>query len=607
MQNTDQGLAQPSDTRRQRARAALPVLSAGLAVLLGAGPVLADAPLRALIAVSGTEGAGLGASALSRAAMAHGGEVRRLEAPAAADLQRAMTAARSPSENGPRSGVLVVALAAPSRLDDDGGTLLHGFGPQPVALSQLLDDLVGPLLATPEGTGSVAGEALARLTLLLPMPPRVPAPVSAPEVLLVLDACAADAVSRTGEVAPRPGLALALLPAPGAACPEAGAPGLLPALAEAMGGQGDMARLAANVGGLWLTEPGAPAPALYRVASAAPVSTGPAGGPVAGGPASGDPILASLPQPAGRDVIFLGGPTPMQGARAVLPGRQPQATGDTDTSAPTPAGAAPAGARAGDEAFPAPTASGGLELRPPRRNAGAPATGGIPTVAPDAAAVGLAPDTPPPAAGFGQIRQQVQLAALPVAAGLPRPSIIVGEIVSASPATPPGATDVGALSGIEMGTEDRARIRAQDATLYASLVEQGVFDPAPEALNAALQSELARMGCYRGAVDGAWGNGSRSAVDAYFQRAGGSPVTREADVTLFRQIIAGAEVTCPAPAQPVGARQPSTGSTSPAPGRPTPTQPRPQPPAAPVGAQQPNVQPSGGGLLNATIGSGFQG
>lgn len=161
-------------------------------------------------------------------------------------------------------------------------------------------------------------------------------------------------------------------------------------------------------------------------------------------------------------------------------------------------------------------------------------------------------------------------AARPTGAGLPEPSIIVGERPREDGVAPP--TD--SLAGSALGTsaEERARIRAEDPQAFASLLESGAFDPPSEQMASAIQTDLQRMNCYTGRIDGDWGNGSRQAVDRYFQQAGGTAVTREAEVTLFRQIALRDDLRCPdVVIQPVvrntpaaSTRQPTTTRSTPA-------------------------------------------
>lgn len=194
-----------------------------------------------------------------------------------------------------------------------------------------------------------------------------------------------------------------------------------------------------------------------------------------------------------------------------------------------------------------------------------------------------------PAPPLGGDRQ-----ARPLQSGLPEPSIIVGIRQRDEEAE----TEADPLLGTALGTsyEERRRIRDEDAALFASLLESGAFDPPSGQVAGAIQTELQRMNCYRGGIDGIWGNGSRGAVDRYFQQVNATPVTREAEIPLFRQIALRDDVRCPDPvAQPV-ARNPQPSTVRPVvnaqPARPQVTQPaRPAPTAAPP-AQQPALNPN---------------
>ncbi|TRW99577.1 hypothetical protein FNJ84_02560 [Paracoccus sp. M683] len=192
--------------------------------------------------------------------------------------------------------------------------------------------------------------------------------------------------------------------------------------------------------------------------------------------------------------------------------------------------------------------------------------------------------------------------ARPTQAGLPEPSIIVGERVTEDA---PAAGD-DSLQGTAVGTdfEERRRIREQDPQLFASLLESGAFDPPADQMAGAIQTELQRMNCYKSQVDGLWGNGSRQAVDRYFQQAGGSASSREADITLFRQIALRDDVRCPDPVVQPAARNPVVAPQRERPRPSTPRQPqqpaRPAPPAPP-----PPAAASGGGLDPSALGAGI--
>ena len=146
---------------------------------------------------------------------------------------------------------------------------------------------------------------------------------------------------------------------------------------------------------------------------------------------------------------------------------------------------------------------------------------------------------------------QAQIAALPTGEGFPEPSIIVGliETTSATFGTVDDSAPEVTANEIAFDNLDARRaFRAQDPELFAALVESGAFDPPEAQLARVLQGELARMGCYRAAIDGDWGNGSRAAVDRYFaQLEGVEPVGRDPTVALYRQVILRDDVACPEP------------------------------------------------------------
>lgn len=135
----------------------------------------------------------------------------------------------------------------------------------------------------------------------------------------------------------------------------------------------------------------------------------------------------------------------------------------------------------------------------------------------------------------------------PTTAGLPTPSIIVGIIKPEDSFANP--TELGAaISGTEMGGLDykaRQKMRADNPELFNRLLTSGAFDPPENAIAGAIQTELARMGCYSSGIDGIWGNGSRAAVDRYYARIGSAPATREPVIELYRQLLRKDDVTCP--------------------------------------------------------------
>ncbi len=154
----------------------------------------------------------------------------------------------------------------------------------------------------------------------------------------------------------------------------------------------------------------------------------------------------------------------------------------------------------------------------------------------------------------------------PTAAGLPTPSIIVGNIKPGDSFSNP--TELGAaISGTEMGTLDynaRQKMRADNPDLFDRLLAGGAFDPPANALAGAIQTELSRMGCYSSRIDGIWGSGSRAAVNRYFAQIGNPPPSREPVIAVFRQLLRKDDVICPKPQTvATSTRRSSSGSTRP--------------------------------------------
>ena len=173
--------------------------------------------------------------------------------------------------------------------------------------------------------------------------------------------------------------------------------------------------------------------------------------------------------------------------------------------------------------------------------------------------------------------------------GLPAPSILVGfltedgEIVSDPEIVAPAIVD-SPVSGDGLGYEDleaRNAMREADPDLFASLVETGAFDPPDAEMARAIQTELARMNCYKSTIDGIWGPGSRRSVTGYYEQVGGSTPSQDPDARIFRAIIASEDVRCPDPAPRVVA-QPTRRTTTQAAPRRTTTQAAPRRQAAPA-------------------------
>lgn len=199
--------------------------------------------------------------------------------------------------------------------------------------------------------------------------------------------------------------------------------------------------------------------------------------------------------------------------------------------------------------------------------------------------------TPIPETAVFRPLQDADILAIPVAAGMPRPSIIVGLIRAPEPEPEPDLPQI-AFDDVPA----REALRTDDPALFQTLVEAGGLDPPPESLVIALQTELQRSGCYTAAVDGDWGNGSRRAVDRFAETAGLTPVTRDAEIGLYRQLLLAGEVECPAPvAETARATAPRPVDPAPAPAR-----------SAPAPAPAPDPAPPSGGLSNSALGGVFR-
>lgn len=186
--------------------------------------------------------------------------------------------------------------------------------------------------------------------------------------------------------------------------------------------------------------------------------------------------------------------------------------------------------------------------------------------------------------------------------GLPAPSILVGFATDDDVTVAPEVED-GPVAGSGLSYDDldaRNAMREQDAELFASLVESGAFDPPEAELARAIQTELARMNCYRSGIDGIWGPGSRRSVTAYYEEVGGSTPSQDPDPRIFRQIIANDDVRCPTPAPaPQAAAAPRRQTTTQAAPRRTTAAPQrqaaPAPaPAAPAPAARRTISQSAG-------------
>lgn len=207
--------------------------------------------------------------------------------------------------------------------------------------------------------------------------------------------------------------------------------------------------------------------------------------------------------------------------------------------------------------------------------------------------------TPPanstPLLGSSETRRDAVI----IPAGFPAPSIILGHVQ-------PGQESAFGITSLLPETvrqaafshddlEARIQLRTSNPDLLRLLIEQGHIDPPNDLLNAALQTELQRMNCYRSGIDGAWGPGSRRSVGAYFEERDDGTAWPEQgpSVELYRTIILYDDVQCPTP-KPAARAEPSrpVAKAKPAP---APAPARAPKPAAKAPSNKPKIS-SGAGI-----------
>jgi uncharacterized caspase-like protein len=120
----------------------------------------------------------------------------------------------------------------------------------------------------------------------------------------------------------------------------------------------------------------------------------------------------------------------------------------------------------------------------------------------------------------------------------------------------------------------------------------------PEDLPRAVQTELARVGCYRAGVDGVWGNGSRSALQRYVDGNGSALSGLEPTEEVWRELRAVTGEVCAAPAPTPRAAQPAA--------RPAPAAPRQAAPVARAPAPAPAAPAQDTGRLRRSLTSGLR-
>lgn len=182
--------------------------------------------------------------------------------------------------------------------------------------------------------------------------------------------------------------------------------------------------------------------------------------------------------------------------------------------------------------------------------------------------------------------------AVPGAGGLPQPSVILGETATlASLAAPAPAQQ---LDYTDIAARQAAKLA--DPAAYDELILTGAYDPPPEQLAVAVQTELARMNCYTSTIDGAWGNGSRRALQLYFDTLQVSAPSQDPTVEIFRQLLQKDDVACPevvAPAPAAAAPRATQRQAAPTQAAPRQAAPAPQP-AAPAPTEGRRIRQSNG-------------
>lgn len=109
-----------------------------------------------------------------------------------------------------------------------------------------------------------------------------------------------------------------------------------------------------------------------------------------------------------------------------------------------------------------------------------------------------------------------------------------------------------------LSSETRS-LSAGDGRLHVQGVDAG--DAPPADLPSAIQTELKRIGCYTGGVDGDWGKGSRAALGRYYEAAKTEAPALDPTEAAWRAVKAAPEKTCKPVAQPVK-KKPSTTAKS---------------------------------------------
>jgi len=192
-------------------------------------------------------------------------------------------------------------------------------------------------------------------------------------------------------------------------------------------------------------------------------------------------------------------------------------------------------------------------------------------------------------------------------------------------ATPAGATTVAALAARDAQNSPAvadtpiARIGAIRGSLVLASLDPGrVLRPAPDRgrriigkdvtdgflapddLPRAVQTELARLGCYRAGIDGIWGPGSRRALRDYIARSGADLEPGEPSEAVWRRLKAATGTVCPAPVARAPAPAPAGGNTAAV------TAPAPAPTPEPAPAPAPAADGIDGDQLRGALRGAFR-
>jgi peptidoglycan hydrolase-like protein with peptidoglycan-binding domain len=115
----------------------------------------------------------------------------------------------------------------------------------------------------------------------------------------------------------------------------------------------------------------------------------------------------------------------------------------------------------------------------------------------------------------------------------------------------PTVTTPAKAQPISTGTWKSVVVREAQPVYQRALLAERAADAPREALARDIQTELSRVGCYFGEIDGVWGNGTKRAVLAFMDRVNASLPAQEPDVFMLSLLRAESEAVC-GPSCPAG-------------------------------------------------------